>query len=163
MHRQIAVVGPSQSTDETDNIAFDVGAGLARRGAVLVCGGLTGVMEAACRGAKQHGGITIGILPGSSAKDANQYVDHAIPTGMGEARNALVVRSGEGVLAVGGAFGTLSEIALALKLGKPVVGIATWKISIPGLDSEFPRADTAEEALKTLFERLGLPSALDNL
>lgn len=154
MPRQIAVIGPSQSNDETDKIAFEVGAEIARRGAVLVCGGLGGVMEASCRGAKEHGGTTIGILPGSSAIEANDFVDYAIATGMGEARNAIVVKSGEGVVAVGGAFGTLSEIALALKMGKPVVGVATWMISIPGLDSEFPRADRAEDAVRILFETL---------
>ena len=120
----------------------------------MVCGGLSGVMEASCRGAKEHGGATIGILPGSSVDEANDFVDHVVPTGMGEARNAIVVHSGEGVVAVGGAFGTLSEIGLALKLGKPVVGVATWQISIPGLDSEFPRADSAEDAVRILFETL---------
>jgi uncharacterized protein (TIGR00725 family) len=102
----------------------------------LVCGGLGGVMEAACRGAKGAGGTTIGILPGSERAAANAFVDVAVPTGLGEARNALVVRAADAVIAVGGGYGTLSEIALALKAGKPVVGLGSWDIegvvSVPG-------------------------------
>jgi len=105
-----------------------VGRLLAEHGAVLVCGGLGGTMEAACRGAKQAGGTTVGLLPGESRSDANRFVDVAIPTGLGEARNALVVRSADVVVAVGGGYGTLSEIALALKMGKRVVGLGTWEI-----------------------------------
>jgi uncharacterized protein (TIGR00725 family) len=105
-----------------------VGRLLAEHGAVLVCGGLGGKMEAACRGAKQAGGTTVGLLPGESRSDANRFVDVAIPTGLGEARNALVVRSADVVVAVGGGYGTLSEIALALKIGKRVVGLGTWEI-----------------------------------
>jgi uncharacterized protein (TIGR00725 family) len=101
---------------------------LAERGAVLVCGGLGGVMEAACRGARQGGGTTVGILPGADRGEANEFVDVAIPTGMGEARNALVVRAADALIAVGGAYGTLSEIALALKAGKRVVGVGSWDI-----------------------------------
>ncbi len=101
---------------------------LAERGAVLVCGGLGGTMEAACRGAKQAGGTTVGLLPGGSRSDANPFVDVAIPTGLGEARNALVVRAADVVVAVGGGYGTLSEIALALKAGKRVVGLGSWEI-----------------------------------
>jgi uncharacterized protein (TIGR00725 family) len=105
-----------------------VGRLLAQRGAVLVCGGLGGTMEAACRGAKQAGGTTVGLLPGGSRSDANPFVDVAIPTGLGEARNALVVRAADVVVAVGGGYGTLSEIALALKAGKRVVGLGSWEI-----------------------------------
>jgi uncharacterized protein (TIGR00725 family) len=105
-----------------------VGRLLAERGAVLVCGGLGGTMEAACRGAKQAGGTTVGLLPGGSRSDANEFVDVAIPTGLGEARNALVVRAADVVVAVGGGYGTLSEIALALKAGKRVVGLGSWEI-----------------------------------
>jgi uncharacterized protein (TIGR00725 family) len=101
---------------------------LAERGAVLVCGGLGGVMEAACRGAKEGGATTIGILPGSDRSAANPFVDLAIPTGLGEARNALVVRSADALIAVGGGYGTLSEIALALKAGKRVAGIESWDV-----------------------------------
>jgi len=105
-----------------------VGRELGSRGVVLVCGGLGGVMEAACRGAKGAGGMTVGILPGSDRSDANQFVEVAIPTGLGEARNALVVRAADAVVAIGGGYGTLSEIALAVKGSKRVVGINTWDI-----------------------------------
>jgi uncharacterized protein (TIGR00725 family) len=101
---------------------------LARRGAVVVCGGLGGVMEAVCRGAKGAGGTTIGILPGVDRSQANRFVDVALPTGLGEARNALVARAADALIAVGGGYGTLSEIALALKAGKHVVGLSTWDI-----------------------------------
>ncbi len=93
-----------------------------------MCGGLGGVMEAACRGAKEAGGTTIGILPGTDRAAANRFVDFAIPTGLGEARNALVVRAADALIAVGGAYGTLSEIAFALKAGKPVAGLGTWDV-----------------------------------
>jgi uncharacterized protein (TIGR00725 family) len=105
-----------------------VGRELAARGAVVVCGGLGGVMEAACRGAKEGGGVTVGILPGTDRAAANSFVDVAIPSGLGEARNALVVRAADALVAVGGGYGTLSEIALALKAGKRVVGLDTWDI-----------------------------------
>jgi uncharacterized protein (TIGR00725 family) len=95
---------------------------------VLVCGGRGGVMEAACRGAKQAGGTTVGILPGSSRNDANEHVDIAIATGLGEMRNALIVRAVDSLIAVGGEYGTLSEIALALKGGRPVFGLGSWEI-----------------------------------
>jgi uncharacterized protein (TIGR00725 family) len=95
---------------------------------VLICGGLGGVMEAACRGAKQTGGTTVGILPGDDRSAANPYVDIVIPTGLGEARNAIVVRSADALIAIGGAYGTLSEIAFALKAGKRVVGLGTWEV-----------------------------------
>jgi uncharacterized protein (TIGR00725 family) len=105
-----------------------VGRLVAGRGAVLVSGGLGGVMEAACRGAREAGGTTVGILPGSDRAAANPYVDVAVPTGLGEARNALVVRAADVLIAVGGGYGTLSEIALALKAGKRVIGLGTWEI-----------------------------------
>jgi uncharacterized protein (TIGR00725 family) len=128
-HRiHVAVVGASDADATTSRHAEAVGEALARRGAVLVCGGLGGVMEAACRGAKAAGGTTIGILPGTDRAAANPFVDVVVPTGMGEARNALVVRCADALLAVGGEFGTLSEIALALRDGKPVVGLDTWEL-----------------------------------
>ncbi len=95
---------------------------------MLVCGGLGGAMESACRGAKQAGGLTVGLLPGSDRSDANPFVDVALPTGLGEARNALVVGAADAVIAVGKGYGTLSEIALALKAGKRVVGLDTWDV-----------------------------------
>lgn len=118
---------------------------LAERGAVLVCGGLGGVMEAACRGAKDGGGTTVGILPGTDRGEANEFVDVAIPTGLGEARNALVVRAAHALIAVGGGYGTLSEIALALKAGKRVVGLGSWDID--GVE----RVDTPEAAVEAVL------------
>jgi uncharacterized protein (TIGR00725 family) len=105
-----------------------VGRLLAERGAMVVCGGLGGTMEAACRGARAAGGTTLGLLPGLDRSAANPFVSVAVPTGLGEARNALVVRAADAVIALGGGYGTLSEIALALKAGKRVVGLGTWEI-----------------------------------
>ena len=122
-------------------MAETVGRLVAQRGAALVCGGLGGVMEAACRGARAEGGATIGILPGLDRSAANPHVQVAIATGLGEARNALVVRAADCLIAVGGAYGTLSEIALALKAGKRVVGLNTWEIE--GITP----VDSAEAAL----------------
>jgi uncharacterized protein (TIGR00725 family) len=124
----IAVIGPGQATAAQAADAEAVGHGLAAAGAVVLCGGLGGVMEAACRGAKAAGGATVGILPGAERAAGNRWLDIVLPTGMGEARNALVVRAADALVAVGGEYGTLSEIALALKAGKPVVGLATWAI-----------------------------------
>jgi uncharacterized protein (TIGR00725 family) len=124
----IAVVGPGRADHSQLAEAEAVGRGLAEAGAVVVSGGLGGVMEAACRGAREAGGITLGLLPGSDRAAANAWVSVAVPTGLGEARNALVVRAADAVVAVAGEYGTLSEIALALKAGKPVVGIGTWDL-----------------------------------
>jgi uncharacterized protein (TIGR00725 family) len=124
----VAVVGAAQCSPNTAVMAEAVGRGLGRRGAILVCGGRGGVMEAACRGAKREGGTTVGVLPGVSPKDANPYVDIPIATGLGEARNAVVVQSVQAVIAFPGEYGTLSEIGLALKMGKPVVGLGTWQL-----------------------------------
>jgi uncharacterized protein (TIGR00725 family) len=128
MRSYVAVVGPGEANPEELAAAERVGAELARRGAIVVCGGLGGVMEAACRGAKGAGGTTVGILPGSDRSAANAHVDVALPTGLGEARNALVVRAADALIAIGGGYGTLSEIALALKAGKRVVGLDSWDI-----------------------------------
>jgi len=127
-----------------------VGAELARRGAVVVCGGLGGVMEAVCRGAKDASGTTIGILPGFDRTEANRFVDVALATGLGEARNALVARAADALIAVGGSYGTLSEIALALRAGKRVVGLSTWDIE--GIEL----AESPEAAVEAV---LGPPSA----
>jgi uncharacterized protein (TIGR00725 family) len=122
------VVGAGEAGSEQRESAEEVGRLLGERGAVLVCGGLGGVMEAACRGAKGAGATTLGILPGFDRAEANRYVDVAVATGMGEARNALVVRAADALIAVGGGFGTLSEVALALKTGKPVVGLGSFDL-----------------------------------
>jgi hypothetical protein len=124
----VAVVGQGDATPEEADAAQEVGRRLAEVGAVVVCGGLGGVMAAACRGAADAGGLTIGILPGTDRGAANEWARVVIPTGMGEMRNALVVRAADAVIAVGGGYGTLSEVALALKTGVPVVGINPWPI-----------------------------------
>jgi len=129
----IGVIGGSKCSPEEERLAEEVGHELARRGVALVCGGLGGVMEAACRGARQAGGLTIGILPGNRAEEANPWVEVPIVTGLGEARNVLVVKSCRAVIAIGGEFGTLSEIALALRDGVPVVGLKTWQLSKEGV------------------------------
>src|SRR3954453_18071791 len=148
MQPYVAVVGPGEATPEQIATAEEVGRLLAERGAVLVCGGLGGVMEAACRGAKEGGGRTVGILPGGDRAAANPHVGVVIATGLGEARNALVVRAADALIAVGGAYGTLSEIALALKAGKPVLGVRSWEI-----EGVVP-AESAEEAVEEALGRL---------
>jgi uncharacterized protein (TIGR00725 family) len=115
---------------------------------LVVCGGLGGVMEAACRGVKEAGGRTLGLLPGADRRAANAYVDVVVATGLGEARNALVVRAADGIIAVGGAYGTLSEIALGLKAGKPVVGLSSWEID--GVVAASSPADAVDRLLSAL-------------
>src|SRR5436309_10492042 len=129
MASYVAVCGPDPCPREVADRAENVGRLLARAGAVVVCGGHGGVMEAASKGAAEEGGTVIGILPGSSRTEGNQYLTVSIPTGMGEMRNALIIRSADAVIAVAGEFGTLSEIALALKVGVPVVGLGTWELA----------------------------------
>lgn len=128
----IGVVGGSAPTSQETAAAEAVGRALAEAGAVLVCGGRGGVMEAACRGARSGGGLTVGILPGTSRSQANPYVDIPIVTGLGEARNVVIARTAQAVIAIGGSFGTLSEIALALAFSVPVVGLGTWEIRRAG-------------------------------
>lgn len=125
----IAVIGSGQATVQEIRLAEAVGKEIARRGAVLVCGGLGGVMEAACRGAAAGGGLTVGILPGDSRLTANPYVQISIVTGLGHARNVIVVKSAQAVIAVGGSYGTLSEVGHALQNGIPVVGLHTWSLA----------------------------------
>ncbi|MBI4285123.1 MAG: TIGR00725 family protein, partial [Chloroflexi bacterium] len=127
-----AVIGGGQPTPQEASLAEAVGRELAKQGAVLVCGGLGGVMEAACRGAVAAGGITVGILPGDNRKTANPYVQIPIITGMGFARNVIVVKSVQAVIAVGGGYGTLSEIGHALQNNIPVVGLHTWALAKDG-------------------------------
>lgn len=124
----IGVIGAGEAREELLRIAEEVGRLLAKEGAIVITGGLSGVMEAASKGAFLEGGITVGILPTLKKEDANPYVKIPIPTGMGEIRNALIVRASDALIAIGGGYGTLSEIAFALKTGKRVVGIKTWKI-----------------------------------
>jgi len=146
----IAVIGGGrENRPEYLEAAEAVGRGIAARGAVLLCGGMMGVMEAACRGASQAGGIAVGILPGDSRETANPYVTLPIVTGMGIGRNVIIARSADALIAVGGEYGTLSEIALALQMGRPVVAIGSW--SIPGVQP----VSTPEEALTLVFSLLG--------
>ena len=136
-------------------LAEQAGSEIARRGAVLVCGGLGGVMEAAARGAHTAGGLTVGILPGPSADEANPYIDVPVATGLGEGRNTLVVRSSEAIIVVAGSYGTLSEIVLALKMEVPVIGLGTWQLRAP--DGSIPPiipAQTAAEAVEKAFSVL---------
>jgi uncharacterized protein (TIGR00725 family) len=142
----VAVVGPGDATAKESEAAATVGRALAEAGAIVVTGGLGGVMEAACRGARDAGGMTVGILPGADRRAANPAVTVALPTGLGELRNGLVIRSADAVVAVGGAYGTLSEVALALKAGVPVVGLSTWEIE--GIERVAGPAEAAERALE---------------
>ncbi len=128
----VSVVGAGECDGRDASQAEEVGRLLAERDAVLVCGGRTGVMEAACRGARSAGGTTVGILPGPDRREANPHVEIALPTGMGELRNGLVARAGDAVIAIGGEYGTLSEIGFALKLGRPVVGLRSWELARGG-------------------------------
>lgn len=126
---QVGVIGGGVCDNKTEMIAEEIGRELALRGVTLICGGLGGVMEASARGAKRQGGTTIGILPGNSREDANRYIDFQIVTNMGHARNAIIAASSDVLIAVGGEYGTLSEIAIALKMGKRVVVIESkWGI-----------------------------------
>lgn len=132
----VSVIGGSQCSQEEAVWAEEVGRGLAMNGATVICGGLGGVMEAACRGAKSSGGRTIGILPGDLRESANSCVDIPIVTGIGYARNSIVAKSGEAVIAIGGSYGTLSEIAYALQCGIPVIGLDTWSFSRNGKERD---------------------------
>ena len=145
----ISVIGAGQATSEITILAEEVGRELAMRGVSIVCGGLGGVMEASCRGAKSAGGTTIGILPGNDPGDANQWVDFPICTGLGYGRNVIVVKTGRAVIAVGGAYGTLSEIGHALGEGIPVIGLRTWSIARNGDDDRsIVRADDPVDAVE---------------
>jgi uncharacterized protein (TIGR00725 family) len=149
----IGVIGGGNVSSKVTETAEAVGREIARRGAVLVCGGLGGVMEAACRGAHAEGGLTIGILPGEDRRAANQYVKIPIATGLGYARNLAVARSSQAVIAVDGSYGTLSEIAFALQGGTPVIGLGTWELSRKGrADGGIIAAKDPEEAVNKAFE-----------
>ena len=132
METLIAVIGSSQCSPEEMKVAEAVGRELAKRGVILICGGLGGIMEAACKGAASEGGMTIGILPSDNPHTANPYVKIPIVTGMGYARNVIVAKSAQAVIAINGRYGTLSEIAYALQSGIPIVGLNTWSLSLNG-------------------------------
>ena len=144
----IAVIGGGEVSPQTEAIAEEVGREIARQGAVLICGGLGGVMKAACRGAVSQGGLTIGILPGDNRQTANPYVKIPIATGIGYARNAAVAKSAQAVIAIDGSYGTLTEIGYALQRGLPVIGLDTWSLSINGeADGNILRAANPKEAV----------------
>ena len=144
----IAVIGGGQCSPEEARLAEEVGRELARRGAILICGGLGGVMEAACRGADSEGGMTIGILPGESRHAANPYIQIPIVTGIGHARNVAVVKSAQAVIAIDGSYGTLSEIGHALQSRIPVIGLNTWSLSRDDqIDNAIVPAQDAAEAV----------------
>ncbi len=146
----VAVVGPGEASSLEVEAAEEVGILLGKAGAIVLTGGLSGVMEAACRGARSAAGFTVALLPGSDRRAANEWVSLAIPTGMGELRNGLIVRAADAVLAIGGAYGTLSEVALALKTGVPVIGLGTWQID------GVIKANSPEEATQKALSAIGL-------
>lgn len=152
----IGVIGETDPAGDLFRLAEEVGGHLADAGAILVCGGMGGIMEAACRGAQSRGGVTIGILPGPHRGDGNRYLTYVLPTGLGYARNLLVVRASQALIAIGGRFGTLSEIAYAKIEGIPVVGLATWQLSRSG-EPEDPilRAKTPREAAELALAAVG--------
>lgn len=153
----IGVCGTSRSDPATDDLAERVGGLIAARGGIVVCGGLGGVMAAAARGAARAGGFSLGLLPGETTEDAAADVSLAIPTGMGEMRNMLIVRACTVLIAIGGAYGTLSEIGLALRMGRTVIGLGTWETRPPGghiPDPGIRKAETADEAVAMAFSAL---------
>ncbi len=157
-------MGPSACPPDVYKLARDVGLGIGRAGAILICGGGSGVMEASARGAKEAGGITIGILPGDCADDANAYIDIPIVSGMGNGRNAINVMTSQAVIAIHGSYGTLSEIALALKSRTPVVGLRTWGLVPPG--GNRPPIELVRSADEAVAAAIGLikrarPGAVD--
>jgi uncharacterized protein (TIGR00725 family) len=149
----VAVCGPSAATEDEAAWAEEIGRRLADAGATVVCGGLGGVMDAAARGARERDGVVVGILPGETRAGASRHLTVAIPTGMGEARNALIGRAADAVIAVGGEWGTLSEIALAMKMGTPVVGLSTWDLSGP--TDSILRAESPEDAVRLALQHAG--------
>jgi uncharacterized protein (TIGR00725 family) len=152
----VAVCGPDPAPPHVTAQAEEVGRLLALAGAALVCGGLGGTMEAACRGAASENGITVGILPGSDRVRGNAHLTVSIPTGMGEMRNTLIVRSADALIAIAGEFGTLSEIAFALKIGVPVVGLGTWELAKRGQPVEaFLRVESPAEAVREALRLAG--------
>lgn len=148
----VSVIGAGQASEDEVAAAEEIGRLLAEAGAVLVCGGLGGVMDAAARGCEAAGGTSVGILPGDDRATGSPHLTLRIATGLGEARNAIVARAADAVIAVGGEFGTLSEIAFALKMGRPVVGLGTWSLDLEGLPGDpLQRAtDPADAVAKAL-------------
>ena len=153
MKIKIGVLGPHACPKDTYQLGFEVGAAIARREAILICGGLDGMMKAAAEGAKSENGLTIGILPGESSLDANPFIDVPLPTGLGPLRNGLIAQVGDAVIAIRGGYGTLSEIAFSLRVGTPVVGLDTWELLQDGrIDPGIHLAKTAKEAVDLAME-----------
>ncbi len=142
----IGLIGGGECSPEIEEAARAVGRGIAEMGGILICGGLGGVMEAGARGAKEAGGMTIGVIPGTNPNDANQYIDIPIVTSVGYARNIIIVNSSDSVIAVDGKFGTLSEIAFCLQFGVPIISIFSWEI-----DPSIITASTPEKAVELAF------------
>jgi len=151
--RFIAIIGGGDCSPQETELAEEVGREMARQGAILICGGLGGVMAAACKGATSEGGVTIGILPGGNRQSANPYVQIPIVTNLGEARNVIVVKSAQAVIAIDGSYGTLSEIGHALRNGIPVIGLNTWSLSRSGQpdNSIIPAENPADAVSKALY------------
>ena len=143
MTKIIGVIGGSHCSPEIYNLAIEVGERIAASGNMLICGGLSGVMEAACKGAKNKKGLTIGVLPGKLKSEANHWVDIPIVTGMGVARNVIIVRSSDSIIAIDGSHGTLSELAIASNLDVPIVGLRTWEVDLP-----IKKVNTPKEAVE---------------
>ncbi|GAA3198793.1 TIGR00725 family protein [Dactylosporangium siamense] len=150
----VAVIGAGQATPEQERVAERVGALLAEAGAVLVSGGRGGVMLASCRGAYERGGTTVGLLPGADRAEGNPFLTVALPTGMGELRNGLVARTADGLIAVGGGWGTLSEIGFAMRLGRPLAAVGSWTVSGPEAGLSYPTVETAEAAVSLVLRQL---------
>jgi len=157
----VGVIGEREASPENYLLALNLGRKLALKGAILITGGLGGVMEAASRGAKEEGGITLGILPGDNPEEANPWVDLPIVTGMGEARNLIIVRTARVMVAIGGEFGTLSEMAFALKMRKPVISLNSWIPERERVKAEtlYP-VSTVEEAVSLVWKLSGLTGSL---
>ncbi len=155
--KQVAVIGSAhcEPSSEAAQLGEEVGRLLAGAGVTLVCGGLTGVMEAACRGASEAGGVAIGIVPGNSVAEANPYCTHVVATGIGHARNLAVVSSGEAVIAIGGEWGTLSEIGFARAIGRPVIALRSWALSGRERMEDAPGVVGAESAREAVELALG--------
>ncbi len=145
--KMIGVIGGGQCSSDVENLAEEVGSLIAQREGILICGGLSGVMEAACRGAKKSNGTTIGVLPGDRKSDANPFIDIPIVTAMADARNIIIVRSSDAVIAIDGKYGTLSEISFCLAYNVPVIGLKTWNVD-PGIIG----ANSAKDAVNKAFE-----------
>jgi len=153
--RYVSVIGAGTATERELSLAWSVGRAIAEAGHILVCGGLGGVMEAAAKGSAETGGTSVGILPTDDRTPANPYLTVTVPTGFSHGRNYLVVKAGDGVIAVGGGAGTMSEIGLAMKLGRPIVLLASLDVEALGVTHpKLRRAETATEALELLFGRV---------